>query len=69
MNLIFFNEVPISNTGIPIFIPAFLSFFGAGDYAAVVVRQHHYRLPFQRRIEDSLAGSVEIIAIDEGEDL
>ena len=45
--------------------PECLRLLAARDNASVVVREHHHRLSLQGRIEDTLAGAEEIIAINE----
>src|SRR5690606_13017272 len=40
---------------------------GAGHHAAVVVGQDHHRLADQARLEELLAGRVEVVAVDQGE--
>ena len=39
---------------------------GTGHDAPIVVRQHHDGHPDQRRVQDALAGGVEVIAVGEG---
>ena len=44
-----------------------LSLLTPRDNAAVVIGERHYGLPQSGRVEDPLAGAVEVIAVDEGE--
>src|ERR1700677_3246418 len=44
-----------------------LGFVRARDDAAVIVREHHDRLAAQPWLKHALAGSVEVVAIDEGD--
>ena len=45
-----------------------LGFSGAGDDAAVVVGEDDDRAPLQLRLKEGLAGGVEVVAVDQGED-
>ena len=46
------------------FHPQRLDLVGAGHATAVVVGQDHHGPSFQRRVEYSLAGDVEVVAVD-----
>ena len=45
-----------------------LGLVGAGDDAAVVVGEHHHRLPLKLWVEHPFAGAIEIVAVDQGKD-
>jgi hypothetical protein len=45
--------------------PQGLGLLAPGDDAAIVVGEHHDRLPQQCGIEDPLAGAEEVVAVDQ----
>ncbi len=46
----------------------FLHLFRPGDHAPIIVREHRHRFVSERRVEDALAGGVEVLAVDKSED-
>ena len=60
------HEVPALEDGLPHLYAEGLCLVGPGNDASIVVREHDHGFAFKSRVEDPLAGDIEVVAVYQG---